>query len=460
MSLPLESARMLRGYWTPPISLAAIDRLLSSRSLVRMLSATWRVLLDGDGAHDVALGVVFDGAFGAALGQLYGHVDFRRLHGVADVDHRRGLFARLGHADVGHRRRLLRRMHVHHGGRERFGAGDVDDGVAKVDGWRGLGAERLDLGAQRGNRAGGSGVVVGLCIGVGLVLRRGVGRAGAALFLEEQQVEHAQLLELGKVGLDFGEDVVGVVAALAQLLAQAGQADADLGDVGVGVLLRVDVGPLGRREVDRVVAAGELAAEVAGVDERAVDGLEQLWHEDEPLHLLDVALEVLLPDAGAAEVDAGHVAGAGLVGHAHAGQDDVQLEFDEIDVALGWRGRYDGDVAAGGQAHHAAAGQVSEVAFGHGGGGAGDVARGVAHQGGVSAVEHGQARLEVLAGDLGVFVELQVAHAGDDRGGAREASARARAVRRVEVDDGLGVDPAALRAQAAQLADVAGVAVP
>ena len=83
------------------------------------------------------------------------------------------------------------------------------------------------------------------------------------------------------------------------------------------------------------------------------------------------------------------------------------LELDEVHVPLRRRGRDDGDVAAGGQAHHAAAGQIPEVAFGHGG-------RWRASPDGLpisvaSPPEHREARLQVLAGDLGVFVQLQVA---------------------------------------------------
>ena len=59
-----------------------------------------------------------------------------RLHGVADVHHRRRLLARLGHVDIDHRRGLLGGVHMHHGRRQGFGAGDVDDGVAEVDSGR------------------------------------------------------------------------------------------------------------------------------------------------------------------------------------------------------------------------------------------------------------------------------------------------------------------------------------
>ncbi|MEY2689932.1 MAG: hypothetical protein RL375_4132 [Pseudomonadota bacterium] len=85
----------------------------------------------------------------------------------------------------------------------------------------------------------------------------------------------------------------------------------------------------------------------------------------------------------------------------------------------------------------------------------------VGHAGHVATGQHGQARFQVLAGQFGVFVELKVTHAGDDGRQAAEPAALAGPVGIEEVDDAVGGNALALRAQASgQDAGVAGVLVP
>ena len=129
-----------------------------------------------------------------------------------------------------------------------------------------------------------------------------------------------------------------------------------------------------------------------------------------------------------------------------------------LDDVIGVAGRGlrldDREVHAGRHAGDAAAAKLTQVA------GCGCFAvngrRGHLRQ--VAAGDHRKAAFQVLAADLGVFVELHVADAGDHRREAREPTALAGPVGAVQVDDPAGRHRAA-RGLAQRADEFAGVLV-